>query len=133
MKPASIDLDALLVALVVAPSTYSRNRFFDMYQEADVRRVRRRASQVRSVSRHVTSSPEITPAAEGRYRLTYEVASVGMRRTMLLDPLELSLIRLLAARREGRPLPQGDPDRSRIDAALRGLAGMAGGEPRAAE
>lgn len=27
------DLDALLIALVLAPATFSRNRFFDMYAD----------------------------------------------------------------------------------------------------
>ena len=44
--------DALLVALVLDPSTYSRNRFFDRHNNAVFRRVRRRASLVRSVVRH---------------------------------------------------------------------------------
>ena len=51
---AALDRDALLAALVLAPATYSRNRFFDLHADPEVRRIRRRASQIRGVVRHVT-------------------------------------------------------------------------------
>ena len=54
--------DALLVALVLDPSTYSRNRFFDLHNSPVFRRVRRRASLVRSVVRHACSTRRERPA-----------------------------------------------------------------------
>lgn len=129
MTTAAIDREALLVALVLAPATYSRNRFFEMYQDADVRRVRRRAAHIRGVVRHVTSrdpkrtEARFSPAPEDRVELGYEVPSLGLRRTVLLDPIELALVRFAMARARGvGPIPADDPDRLLVEAALARLA-----------
>ena len=124
------DLEALLVALVLAPATYSRNRFFSLYTDPEVRRVRRRASLIRSIVRHVSHVPsalKIEPAGGGSVALTYVVPSIGLRRTSLLDPIELALVRFAAARAPKEPaasasLAPDDPDRLRIEAALVRLA-----------
>jgi hypothetical protein len=132
-----IDPEALLVALVLAPATYSRNRFFHLYEDPAVRRVRRRAAQIRSIVRHVArvdpgAAGEVIgaePAAGGRVALSYEVPALGLRRTALLDPIELSLVRVAmgragvrAAGGEHAELPADDADRARIDAVLARLA-----------
>jgi hypothetical protein len=128
--PTAIDREALLVALVIAPATYSRNRFFSLYADPEVRRVRRRASQIRSIVRHVAGANpreqgealRVAPARGDRVVLTYAVPALGLRRTAILDPIELSLVRFAIARGgEGAPGPE-DPDRARIEAALRRLA-----------
>ncbi len=131
MSGASIDPEALLVALVLAPATYSRNRFFHLYDDPAVRRVRRRASQIRSIVRHVArvdprAEAEVLgaePAAGGRVALSSAVPALGLRRTALLDPIELSLVRIAMARGgRGGDLPADDADRARIDAVLARLA-----------
>lgn len=129
--PVALDREALLAALVIDPATYSRNRFFELYKDPDLYRVRRRASQLRSIVRHVTQADpaqpgegvSFTPAGAGRVTLTYAVAALGLRRTALLDPIELSLVRMAIAR-ASRPEgpPPGDPDRIRVGAALARLA-----------
>lgn len=129
------DLEALLIALVLAPATFSRNRFFDMYADPAVRRVRRRAAHVRSIVRHLllTEATEdggtlpftLRAAADGRIELAYFVPSLGLRRTTSLEPVEVALVRFALARapkgkaRDGAALPPEDPDRLRIEAALR--------------
>lgn len=125
------DLEALLVALVLAPATYSRNRFFSLYTDPEVRRVRRRASLIRGIVRHVSrvhadAAGEvltIEPTAAGRVTLTYVVPAIGLRRTATLDPIELSLVRFAMARAPKEPpagaaLAPDDPDRLRIEEAL---------------
>jgi hypothetical protein len=121
----------MLVALVLAPATYSRNRFFHLYEDPAVRRVRRRASQIRSIVRHVARADPraegevlgAEPAAGGRVALSYTVRSLGLRRTALLEPIELSLVRVAMARGgHGAVLPADDADRARIDAALARLS-----------
>ncbi len=133
-RPA-LDREALLAALVLAPATYSRNRFFEMYTNHEVRRVRRRATQLRSVIAHLVR-PGITsrrdpPADDGLVRLTYEVPNIGLRRTVALAPLELSLLRYAIARfQEGSTaLPENDPDRRRIEDALARLAPVSAAVP----
>ena len=124
-----IDREALLAALVIAPATYSRNRFFELYKDPDVYRIRRRASQIRSIVRHVTRVDptqtgeriRFSPAGGDRVELSYAVPTLGLRRTALLDPIELSLVRFAMARGTQIP-PPDDPDRVRVEAALARLA-----------
>lgn len=129
----SIDREALLVALVLSPATYSRNRFFELYKDPEVRRIRRRAAQVRSIVRQVTGGRaargdlgegvHVAPAAGGRVELGYEVPALGLRRTVVLDPIEMALVRVAIARASGAStLPPDDPDRARIEDALARLA-----------
>jgi hypothetical protein len=142
------DLEALLIALVLAPATFSRNRFFEMYADPAVRRVRRRAAHVRSIVRHLllTEALEggalpftLRAAAGGRVELAYYVPSLGLRRTTTLDPVEVALVRFALARaprdKEGAALPAEDPDRLRIEAALRRMtpigAPLGGAQPSA--
>jgi hypothetical protein len=143
------DLEALLIALVLAPATFSRNRFFEMYADPAVRRVRRRAAHVRSIVRHLllTEAFEgggplpftLRTVAGGRIELAYYVPSLGLRRTTTLDPVEVALVRFALARaprdKEGAALPAEDPDRLRIEAALRRMtpigAPLGGAQPSA--
>lgn len=136
--PFSIDREALLAALVIAPATYSRNRFFELYRDPAAYRVRRRASQLRDIVRHVTrvdpaergESVSFAPAGGGRVELTYAVPALNLQRRALLDPIELSLVRFAMARagHVGGP-PPGDPDRARVEAALARLAPPVGSAP----
>lgn len=132
-----IDGEALLVALVLSPATYSRNRFFEMYKDPEVRRIRRRATHVRGVVRQVTGGRaargglgegvRVAPAAGGRMELTYEVPALGLHRTVVLDPLEMALVRFAIARAAGvGALAADDPDRARVEAALARLAPVLG-------
>jgi hypothetical protein len=100
-EPSPVDLEALLVALVLAPATFSRNRFFSLYADAGARRVRRRASLLRSLVRQLGAGAEraaITPAERGGALLTYEVPALGLKRTAALDALELAVLRLAVSR-----------------------------------
>jgi len=125
--PVTVDREALLASLVIAPATYSRNRFFELYKDPVLSRVRRRAAQLRSIVGHVTRSDPgapgelvgVAPAGGDRVELTYTVPALRLRRTAVLEPLELSLVLFAMARAGcvGAP-PPGDPDRARIEAAL---------------
>ncbi|WP_437506501.1 hypothetical protein [Sorangium sp. So ce1099] len=103
-----IDLEALLVALVLAPTTFSRNRFFSLYTDPETRRVRRRAALLRSIVRQLVAGADragLAPAASGGALLTYDVPSLGLKRTAALDALELAVLRIAVSRGAG---PQGD-------------------------
>jgi hypothetical protein len=125
---SALDREGLLAALVLAPATYSRNRFFELYTDQEVRRVRRRAGQLRSViqqlARHAVTPRRDPPIEGGFVRLHYEVAAIGLRRTIVLAPLELALLRYALGRaRDGAAaLAVDDPDRRDIEAALSRLA-----------
>ncbi len=99
--PPPIDLEALFVALVLAPSTFSRNRFFSLYADPAARRVRRRAALLRSIVRQLVAGAcraGLAPEASGGARLTYDVPSLGLKRTAALDDLELAVLRIAVAR-----------------------------------
>ena len=127
-----IDREALLAALVLAPATWSRNRFFDLYKDPDARRVHRRAALLRGVVRHLAridpatpgENVQVEPRADGRCALGYVVSTIGLRRTVTLDPIELSLLRFATGRIRGSesPLPASELDRRAIEAALARLA-----------
>ena len=140
---ASLDLDALLAALVLDPATYSRNRFFDLYVAHDVRRVRRRAMHLRSIVRDVARTGLAAidgPLAQRRHRtqgttseglteLSYAIPTLALRRTALLDSLELCLVKVALGRislKTVRPnlralLPTAD-DQTRVQSTLARLA-----------
>ena len=99
MKP-EVDLDALLAALILAPRTFSRNRFFGLFERPEAARVRRRASRVRGILRQLAGTPK--PAAEivgervltdGQVLLRYRVEDLGYTRTAALSALEAATLR----------------------------------------
>ncbi|WP_437714393.1 hypothetical protein WMF45_49715 [Sorangium sp. So ce448] len=120
-----VDLEALLVALVLAPSTFSRNRFFSLYADPEARRVRRRAALLRSIVRQLVAGADragLAPAASGGALLTYDVPSLGLKRTAALDALELAVLRIAVARgavpRAEQPGGEGVASSSATGAAL---------------
>lgn len=133
-----LDADALLVALTLSPATYSRNRFFEMYRSPDMQRTRRRAGQLRGVvaalatpstkegAGRVTS---IDADETGGATVTYEVASLNLRRAVTLRSLEMALLRYCVARARGDEAPTeltpSTSDRERIGAALQRLSPLA--------
>lgn len=125
--------DALFVALVLCPGVYSRNRFYGLYADPEVLAVRRRAALVRSIIAELCH-PDIVrrgkilsieeSAIPGQTTLTYVVASLGLRRTTTLSPLESMVIRYAAERRIGAldGFDFSADARERIELVLRGLS-----------
>ncbi|HZO16988.1 MAG TPA: hypothetical protein VFB62_27115 [Polyangiaceae bacterium] len=108
----SIDLDALLVALVLVPRSYPRNRFFGLYRFPPARRVRRRAAILRSLIADLTHGVDDFELERNshRLRLRYRLIDVGATRTTHLSDQELALVKLGVERAHRtqpapRPLP----------------------------
>lgn len=108
------DLNALLTALVIAPATYSRNRFFEMYAHPAARRVHRRALHLRAMVMQLLQvlSKEADKAgfssvvkASGDVEISFRVPALGLRRTARLDAMEASLFRV-ALKRSAQPIPE---------------------------
>lgn len=121
------DHDALLCALVLAPDAFSRNRFFDLFEQPDVRRLRRRAARVRGILRQLTSGAEVTgelELADGRRLLRYRVAELGLSRAAALSPLEAAALRFSLARSRHSPVDPGD--RAIVETALARLSDRTG-------
>ena len=121
------DHDALLCALVLAPNAFSRNRFFELFEQPELKRLRRRATRVRGILRQLTSGAEITgelELADGRRLLRYQVAELGLSRTAALSPLEAAALRFSYARANKTPVDPGD--RAIVETALARLAERTG-------
>jgi hypothetical protein len=120
---AEVDLDALLAALILAPRTFARNRFFTLFQNPEAAKVRRRASRVRGILRQLAGTP--TQAAEivgervmtdGQVLLRYRVEELGYTRTAALSSLEAATLRY-ALHRSGKA-PLSHEERHAVEAAL---------------
>lgn len=122
MSP-SVDDDALFCALVLAPTAFSRNRFFWLFEEPPRKRLRRRAGRIRGIIRQLVN-PDRGKAEilgervldDGRVLLRYRVDELGFSRTASLSPLEAATLRY-ALHRAGRG-PIVDEDRRLVEAAL---------------
>ncbi len=121
-----VDLDGLLCALVLAPTTFSRNRFFGVFETADARRVRRRAARVRGVVRQLLGQGR--PRAElvgervlddGQVFLRYRIEDLAFERTVALSRLEAATLRYALHQAGAGEL--ADEDRDQVVAALQRL------------
>lgn len=100
MNCAGVDNEALLCALILAPQTFSRNRFFALFQSPERKRLRRRASRVRGILRQLLD-PERGQAEivgervldDGQVLLRYQVRDLGYSRTAALSGLESATLR----------------------------------------
>jgi hypothetical protein len=137
-----IDRDGLLCALVLAPTTFARNRFFALYTEPWARRTRSRAAQLRTIVRHLaalTPKPQLhdlLPLEDGGTIIRYGVPDLRFERTAFLEPLELAVVRFALSRRpravattsDGRcepndlPIHVTEEDRRRVEQALAKLS-----------
>lgn len=99
-RPTEVDLDALLVALVLVPESYPRNRFFSLFKRHEASIVRRRAALLRSlVGDLVRDAEAVEVRREGDHvALRYVLREVNAVRTTLLDEEELALVELTAER-----------------------------------
>jgi hypothetical protein len=122
VKP-EVDLDALLAALILAPRTFSRNRFFWLFEKPDAAKIRRRAARVRGILRQLTGTPK--PIAEivgervlsdGQVHLRYRVEGLGYTRTAALSSLEAATLRY-AMHRSGKAALSSE-DRATVEDAL---------------
>ena len=96
-----IDLDALLVALVLVPQTFPRNRFFELYRLEGARNVRRRAALLRSLVTDMLGDDIADVGLErsgGEVQLSYRLVQLEARRLTVLSELELSTVALALER-----------------------------------
>lgn len=111
------------VALVLVPHAYSRNRFFALFEDAELGRVRRRAARVRGLIRQLagegTQRAEVvgeTVLADGQVLIKLRIDSQNAERTTALSELEAATLRY-ALHRAGRGGLAGE-DRALVESAL---------------
>ncbi|MBX3183294.1 MAG: hypothetical protein KIT72_03995 [Polyangiaceae bacterium] len=115
--------DALLCALVLAPATFSRNRFYHLYEGAEGRRVRRRARRLRGLIRQLLGQGRERAELLGRIELSdgavllrFRVENLAYQRSTSLSPLEASLVSYALSRAGEHELEAAD--RERVEASL---------------
>lgn len=118
-----VDPEALLCALVLVPSSFSRNRFFGLFEDPAMRRIRRRAYHVRGLLRQLLASGKDRASIIGRLELDddrvllrYQIASLRLERTTALSAVESAALNY-ALHRAGRQ-ELADRDRARVEKAL---------------
>jgi hypothetical protein len=123
--PNDVPAEALLCALVLAPNTFSRNRFFQLFEQPALKRARKRAKRTRGLIRqllgHGRERAEIVAehVLDDRVLLRFEVPSIRYQRTTALPLLEASLVHYALHKARGDELT--DEHRLRVEAALRDL------------
>jgi hypothetical protein len=118
-----VDDDALLCALVLAPTSFSRNRFFGLFEQPERKRLRRRAARIRGIIRQILTPDrgrsEVVGERvleDGRVLLRYTVADMGYSRTASLSRLEAAVLRYALSRAGRSEVP--DADRHLVEEAL---------------
>jgi hypothetical protein len=121
-----MDHDALLCALVLAPQTFSRNRFFALFQDPSLRRIRRRAARVRGILNQLLgvgrNKAELIGEQildDGQVLIRFRVPDLAYERTAALSALEAAALRY-ALHRAGAGALEAE-DRDRVLAALKKL------------
>ena len=123
-------LEALTVAMALAPGVYARNRMFSFFASAAVQRAKARAAILRGIVKHLGRASGISLARENdeiAFVLRYQIPAVSLSRVVELSRVELAALRHLAARAGVSHLPAEADDRVLIDTTLAGLL-IAGGD-----
>lgn len=122
-RSVDLDVDAVLCVLILAPRTLPRNRYFFLFEDPKIRRVKRRAARVRGIIRQLTDdgphAAEITGEAvleDGRCVIRYRVPAVAASRTTALSALEAAALHY-ALHRAGKG-PLDAKDRRLVERAL---------------
>jgi hypothetical protein len=116
-------IEALTVAMVVAPGVYVRNRMFDLFSSAGAKRARTRAGIVRGILPQLARATAVTVTSESRggdtaFVLRYVIVSVSLTRLVELSAAELAALRLVAERAGVRCLPPGPGDKELVARTL---------------
>ncbi|MCA9624978.1 MAG: hypothetical protein KC731_38400 [Myxococcales bacterium] len=100
-----VDPSALLVALVLVPHSYPRNKFYRLFRDKEAAAVRRRAALLRSLIADLAGDASEVQLAvvDGEAVLTYRLEEVGVARRSVLSATELSLVRRATERVKPRP------------------------------
>lgn len=130
VNTVAINPEALLVALVLAPGTYSRNRHFQLLERTELKKARKRARELRGIVKDLTEpwhkpgarSPEPGPDSitereiEGAVHLEYRVTALDFRRHAVLTPLEAATVHYAVAKSGRGTLSEAD--RLQVETAL---------------
>jgi hypothetical protein len=114
-RQLNVDLQGLLCALILVPRTFSRNRFFSLYEHPAANKTRRRAARVRGIIRQLLGlgrhRAEIVGEQileDGQVLLRFRIPELAYQRTTALSPLEAAALRYALHRNGAGPLSRAD-------------------------
>jgi hypothetical protein len=124
---APADRESLVVGMTLVPGLMSRNRFYALFEDPEVRRARRRSALLRGIVRQLAGAQghvEGLAIAQGveEAELRFRVPGLRIERRASLTRAELACVRYLAHRAGVAGLHATEDDRTWIDGALRRLA-----------
>ena len=131
-------VEALSVAMAIAPGVYARNRMFDLFNLPGVQRAKTRAAIIRGIVAHLPRATTLSVTSEGPPRdargepvwvLRYTIAELRLTRVVELSPTELSAVRVLAQRANIPTLPAEANDKTVVDATLARLLELQAASP----
>lgn len=120
------DVEAVTVAMIVAPGVYSRNRMFALFAEPEMARARLRATVVRGLLRQLQRSRNMGLAfrfepREGGVYLHYEVEKLRLVCRIELTHLERACLVYLASKTDTPLIHASADDRAQVEETLRRL------------
>lgn len=121
-------VEALTVAMALAPGVYARNRMFDLFAIVAVQRAKARAATLRGLLKQLGRASSLTLERQDDlgFVLRYEIPAVSLSRTVELTRVELATLRVLASR-AGAPCMSADhEDRTLVDTSLARLLDAGG-------
>jgi hypothetical protein len=131
-------VEALTVAMIVAPGVYVRNRMFDLFAKTGARHAKKRAAVVRGVVAQLGRASAVSLTTEPRgaesvFVLRYGIVAMRLTRVVELSAAELAALRLVAERANLRVLPCAEDDREVVARALADLLVSPSSDPSAVE
>ena len=117
-------VEALTVAMALAPGVYARNRMFALFANPAVQRAKSRAATLRGVAKQLGRASDVTLSQE--HVLRYEIPALSLSRIVELSRVELATLRIMADRAGLSCLPVHSDDRPNVDTALARLLSAGG-------
>jgi hypothetical protein len=114
------ELEAVTVAMIVAPGVYARNRMFDFFRQKAAQQARKRAATIRGVVPQLPRAADltVTRSSPTTFTLRYTIPAVSFTRVLELTDAELAALRLAAERANVTALPVTDHDRDLVARSL---------------
>lgn len=112
MTTRELDEEALVIAMTIAPSAYSRNRMFELFSQAGAKRARTRAAELRGIVRQLARAEDVSIEPRGsKLHLSYTLPRLHFQRKVILSLVEAVAIHHLAERLSIAcpEIPGGDP------------------------
>ncbi len=127
-------VEALTVAMALAPGVYARNRMFELFASVGVQRAKARAATLRGIVKQLGRASALALEREGHdggsgergFVLRYEIPAMSLSRVAELTRIELATLRVLASRAGAPCMGAEDEDRVIVDTALARLLDAGG-------